>query len=184
MKVYSTALLSLLCQISTAASGEWKVGEAVKTTSGEVVGHAANLDASVSQYLGIPWGAAPVGTLRFMPPQPFPQSTKPIIADKFGPDCPQVGVGAPPKAAPNVNSSAPKLTGAQAGLLGNLGASGKYSEDCLTLNVWTKPQTGEKKKAVLVWIYGGGFTSGSTTNPSTNGVKFAAEQDVVLVSIK
>jgi cholinesterase len=31
-----------------------------------------------------------------------------------------------------------------------------YSEDCLGLNIWTKPQTGEKSKAVLVWIYGGG----------------------------
>jgi carboxylesterase type B len=30
------------------------------------------------------------------------------------------------------------------------------SEDCLTLNVWTKPQVGEKKKAVFVWFYGGG----------------------------
>lgn len=29
-------------------------------------------------------------------------------------------------------------------------------EDCLTLNVWTKPQTGEAKKAVLFWIFGGG----------------------------
>jgi cholinesterase len=29
------------------------------------------------------------------------------------------------------------------------------SEDCLTLNVWTKPQSGEKKKAVMLWIYGG-----------------------------
>ena len=31
-----------------------------------------------------------------------------------------------------------------------------FSEDCLSLNVWTKPQTGEKKKAVLLWVYGGG----------------------------
>ena len=31
-----------------------------------------------------------------------------------------------------------------------------FSEDCLTLNIWTKPQTGEKAKAVLFWIYGGG----------------------------
>ena len=30
------------------------------------------------------------------------------------------------------------------------------SEDCLTVNIWTKPQTGEAKKAVLFWIYGGG----------------------------
>ena len=34
------------------------------------------------------------------------------------------------------------------------------SEDCLTLNVWTKPQNGEAKKAVLLFIYGGGYVSG------------------------
>jgi hypothetical protein len=31
-------------------------------------------------------------------------------------------------------------------------------EDCLYLNIWSKPQTGEKKKAVMIWIYGGGKT--------------------------
>lgn len=31
-----------------------------------------------------------------------------------------------------------------------------FSDDCLTLNLWTKPQTGEKHKAVLVFFYGGG----------------------------
>jgi len=34
------------------------------------------------------------------------------------------------------------------------------SEDCLTLNIWTKPQVGEAKKAVLLFIYGGGYVSG------------------------
>ena len=32
-----------------------------------------------------------------------------------------------------------------------------FSEDCLTLNIWTKPQTGEKNKAVLLWLFGGGM---------------------------
>jgi cholinesterase len=32
----------------------------------------------------------------------------------------------------------------------------RQREDCLNLNIYTKPQVGEKKKAVLVWIYGGG----------------------------
>ena len=42
-------------------------------------------------------------------------------------------------------------------LLAEVGQIGDtFSEDCLTLNVWTKPQTGEKAKAVLFWIYGGG----------------------------
>jgi cholinesterase len=39
-------------------------------------------------------------------------------------------------------------------LIGQLGE--KFGEDCLKLNIWTKPQVGEKKKAVLFWIYGGG----------------------------
>ena len=34
------------------------------------------------------------------------------------------------------------------------------SEDCLTLNVWARPQGGEAKKAVLMFIYGGGYVSG------------------------
>jgi carboxylesterase type B len=36
------------------------------------------------------------------------------------------------------------------------------SEDCLTLNIWTKPQAGDAKKAVLLFIYGGGYVSGKT----------------------
>ena len=42
----------------------------------------------------------------------------------------------------------------------NIGAAeNEMREDCLYLNIWTKPQTGEKKKAVMIWIYGGGETS-------------------------
>lgn len=57
-----------------------------------------------------------------------------------------------------------------------------YSEDCLTLNVWTKPQSGEEKKAVLFWIYGGSFTSGTTDNKGYNGKHLADLEDVVVVS--
>jgi cholinesterase len=62
--------------------------------------------------------------------------------------------------------------------------AGKYSEDCLNLNIWTKPQTGEAKKAVMVWIYGGGFTSGSSAIPIYNGANIAEQEDVVVVSFK
>lgn len=62
--------------------------------------------------------------------------------------------------------------------------AGVYSEDCLNLNVWTKPQTGEGKKAVLVWIYGGGFNSGSSSIPGYNGANIAEQEDVVVVSFK
>jgi carboxylesterase type B len=60
----------------------------------------------------------------------------------------------------------------------------QFSEDCLTLNVWTAPQKGERKKAVLVWIYGGGFTTGSSAAPLYNGQHLADLEDVVVVTIK
>ncbi|KAF1986735.1 alpha/beta-hydrolase [Aulographum hederae CBS 113979] len=56
------------------------------------------------------------------------------------------------------------------------------SEDCLHLNIWTKPQTGEKAKAVLVWIHGGGFQGGSPNNPASIGQYLAYYEDVVVVS--
>jgi cholinesterase len=49
------------------------------------------------------------------------------------------------------------LTTAQTSILTSLSQQDStLNEDCLTLNVWTKPQAGEKQKAVLVWIFGGG----------------------------
>ena len=60
-----------------------------------------------------------------------------------------------------------------------------FGEDCLTLNVWAPPRTlHERRKAVLVWIYGGSFTAGSSAIPGSSGARFAAEQDVLFVSFK
>lgn len=53
------------------------------------------------------------------------------------------------------------VTDAGRRLLGAITAPGiPVSEDCLSLNIWTKPQTGDKRKAVLVWIHGGSYVSG------------------------
>lgn len=60
----------------------------------------------------------------------------------------------------------------------------QFDEDCLSLNVWTKPQTGEAKKAVLVWIYGGAFKSGSSSIGLYNGANIAEQEDVIVVSFK
>jgi para-nitrobenzyl esterase len=59
--------------------------------------------------------------------------------------------------------------------------SGK-SEDCLYLNIWTPAKSADEKLPVLVWIYGGGFSFGSTAEPVSDGAKLA-KKGVILVSI-
>lgn len=55
------------------------------------------------------------------------------------------------------------------------------SEDCLYLNVWSPAKPGEHLP-VMVWIYGGGFTNGATSNPAYSG-EVLARKGVVYVSI-
>ena len=56
------------------------------------------------------------------------------------------------------------------------------SEDCLTLNIWT-PAPDSKKRPVMVWIHGGAFASGAGSLPWYSGESFAANGDIVAVSI-
>jgi carboxylesterase type B len=64
------------------------------------------------------------------------------------------------------------------------GKGNEYGEDCLGINIWTKPQTGEKAKAVLFWVHGGGFSSGTAHAPFMDGARYAEEQDVIVVTIQ
>lgn len=65
-----------------------------------------------------------------------------------------------------------------------LGESGTFDEDCLTLNVWTKPQTGESKKAIMVWIHGGGFATGGSNGSLFDMQYFVDQEDVIVVTLK
>jgi para-nitrobenzyl esterase len=56
------------------------------------------------------------------------------------------------------------------------------SEDCLTLNVWTPANAKPGSLPVMVWIYGGGFVSGSTSENRQDG-QFLAKRNVVVVSM-
>ncbi|MEM6765833.1 MAG: carboxylesterase/lipase family protein [Bacteroidota bacterium] len=61
---------------------------------------------------------------------------------------------------------------------------GYSNEDCLVLNIWTPGIQDGKKRPVMFWIHGGGFTSGSSQElPSTHGENLAKKGDVVVVSI-
>lgn len=142
--VCRVVLILVTIPLTLGAAG-WTVGEQVDTTSGTVTGHGSNLFPEVSEYLGIPYAAPPVGELRWAIPQSFKKSDKVLVASSYGPDCP--GVGAVKKA----NGSSNPLAAVGGGLAATFAQTGhKYSEDCLTVNIWTKRQIGEKKKAVLV----------------------------------
>jgi cholinesterase len=158
------------------APSSWKPGQTISTTSGPVTGHASSWQKEVSEYLGIPFAVPPVGDLRWTAPKAY-KSSKAIGAHKFSPDC-AANVGAPAGSKITYESVADTVKG----ILGQAGD--QFSEDCLTLNVWSKPQTGGKKKAVMVWIYGGGFNTGNSASPAYNGARLANDQDVVMVSIK
>ena len=104
-------------------------------------------------YKGVPFAAPPVGDLRWRAPQLAAKWDGVRVADKFAPG--PIQGGNPP--------------------------SGK-SEDCLYLNVWTPAKSPNEKVPVLIWIYGGGFSAGATSESNYNGDKLA-KKGVVLVSI-
>jgi para-nitrobenzyl esterase len=106
----------------------------IVTQSGSLQG---TVSASTITYLGIPYAAAPVGSLRWLPPQPYGNWTGILQATTRGNMCPQV------------NQSNNTVFG---------------KEDCLFLNVYTplgKNTTKPHNRAVMVWIHGGGLTKGA-----------------------
>lgn len=128
---------------------------------GRVSGISQN---GVEAYLGIPYAAPPTGENRWRAPQPVPAWQGTRAADAYGPSCPQAIV--PDGFGPWTQEYVP---------------SGPTSEDCLSLNVW-RPAGAVRNLPVLVWIHGGGFTSGSASVPVYDGAALA-RQGIVVVSI-
>lgn len=199
----SSAILALAGSLVTASvlevrNSTWTVGQTVQTSSGPVAGHPASNNSLVSEYLGIPYGQSPTGDLRFAAPVKFTGSaalngSSFVSLDRIreallltiyqGYSCPVKNSPMSAPTAAEIDAANVTVAGALTlSLLSN--SKGVYSEDCLNLNVWTKPQTGDAKKAVLVWIYGGGFTSGSSATAGYNGQNLAGQEDVVVVSLK
>ncbi|KOE63601.1 carboxylesterase/lipase family protein [Aggregatibacter actinomycetemcomitans] len=128
----------------------------VQTQSGEIQGYIHN---DILTYKGIPYATAE----RFMPPKPVEnwQGTK--MALTYGDVCPQVPIG-----GRSFFFTGPEMT---------------ESEQCLNLNVWA-PKNDGKKRAVMVWIHGGGFQSGASNDlDSYDGENLARKGDVVVVSV-
>lgn len=61
---------------------------------------------------------------------------------------------------------------------------GYTNEDCLRINIWTPSISDGKKRPVMFWIHGGGFTAGSSQElPSYHGENLSRKGDVVVVSV-
>ncbi len=104
-------------------------------------------------YKGVPFAEPPVGKLRWHAPEPPVKWEGVKQATEFAP----------------------------APMQGGNPSSGK-SEDCLYLNIWTPAKSAKEQIPVFVWIYGGGFSFGSATEPIYNG-EALAKKGVVFVSI-
>lgn len=134
----------------------------VQTDHGRLAG--VHQDGAVA-FLGIPFAAPPVGELRWRAPQPAKAWAGIRSAAEFGNSCFQA-----------INPR---------GFLAwshEFVASNKASEDCLTLNVWTQDTKPAKPRAVLVWIYGGGFSQGSSQVAVYDG-RHLASKGIVVVSV-
>ena len=112
-------------------------------------------DGDLLVYKGVPFAAPPTGDLRWRAPQPVKPWTGLRKADAFGPACMQ---------APG----------------GGLGDA-RISEDCLYLNVW-RPAKASGPLPIMLFVHGGGFTTGAGSIPALWGDNLA-RKGVIVVTV-
>jgi para-nitrobenzyl esterase len=134
----------------------------VRTTSGLVAG--VELGHGLEVFKGIPFAAPPVGKLRWRPPQPPAAWQGVRKAEHFGAPCMQEA--SPERLGPWTRVFLSKRP---------------PSEDCLYLNIWTTANRPRRARPVMVWIYGGGFTSGAGSVEIYDGAALA-RQGVIVVN--
>jgi para-nitrobenzyl esterase len=130
----------------------------VRTDAGSIEG-SVSADGKVQIFKGIPYAAPPVGVLRWKEPQPVVAWQGVKKTTEFGARCMQGNVYRDMV----FRDTAP-------------------SEDCLYLNVWTPKASSGAKLPVMVWIHGGGFQAGATSEPRQDG-EHLAHKGVVVVSM-
>lgn len=137
----------------------------VDTKSGPVKGEKVG---GVIRFLGIPYAQPISEKNRFAPPQPVTPWTEEFEATKYLASSPQQA--ADPTGASPVSPAfeTPDYV--------------KSGDNCLGLNIWT-PENADGSLPVMVWLHGGGWTSGSGSCNIYDGENLASRGDVVVVTI-
>jgi para-nitrobenzyl esterase len=153
-------LATALGQASGAATGA-----TVETTLGKVRGAS---QAGVQAFRGVPYAASTAPPNRFMPPA----KRQPWTGVR---DCVELGLRAPQRNS-DFFGQVPKIFEVMC-------PAEPMGEDCLVLNVWTPATTAGRKRPIMVWLHGGGYTSGSGGFVCYNGQELARKHDVVVVTV-
>ncbi|MCK4840517.1 MAG: carboxylesterase family protein [Methylococcales bacterium] len=158
--------------------------ELITSKAGSVCGKRVMTESGkqAKAFLGIPFAESTARDRRWKPPVPKKPWTKTLAAVQYGSVCPQA------VHQPSTNSLATKHYSAIHPRNIHLFSSRKLqstrqSEDCLNLNIWTPINIEKAKKLpVMVFIYGGGFVTGDSSDALYDGAYLAANKDVILVS--
>jgi para-nitrobenzyl esterase len=156
MRLYGIGTLALLLAVTQASRAG--AADLVTIDSGILQGMEGAVPG-IRVFLGIPYAAPPVGALRWRAPERVAPWTGVRAATSFGP-------------RPMQKHIYSDMVFRDRG----------PSEDCLYLNVWTPAKAAGEKLPVMVWIYGGGFEAGATSEPRQDGTRLATK-GVVVVSM-
>ncbi|MDX8338904.1 carboxylesterase family protein [Draconibacterium sp. IB214405] len=141
-----------------------QIKDGVTIADGSVSG-SFDESTGITTFKGIPFAAPPVGDLRWKAPQPVE---------------PWEGV----KECTEFSASAMQATPVPFMMWTQeyIAPKEPLSEDCLYLNVWTPAKDATEKRPVFVYIYGGGFSSGSGAVPIYDGEEMA-KKGLVFITI-
>lgn len=138
----------------------------VETTAGKIRGYTRD---GIHTFKGVPYAASIAGAGRFSPPRP-PEPWPGVRSTlHYGPVCPQ-----PPNGGWANDETAFYFQW----------DDGKPGEDCLRINLWTPGLSDGRKRPILLWLHGGGYTSGcGQEHPGYDGENLSRRGDVVVASI-
>jgi len=147
------AAAGVLLVLLASSPGQARPVAVTRTEAGIVAGK--HLPSGVTAYLGLPYAAPPVRALRWRPPAPVRPWDGVFNADRFAPEC---------------------IQNLRAKEINHYFGEEATSEDCLYLNVWTPPGAkADQARPVIVWIYGGAFSVGSSAMANYGGEALAGK---------